>query len=199
MITKLLCAGALSLLLMSGSYAQKGAKQNGQRQGNGKVQSRTIGATDIESALKDITLSPEQKTRVADLVKQFLSDVNGALTPEQQEQLKTGLAKATTPKSPAENLITSLSAAVTLTPEQELKIKPIVEEALKSLRDKTKGLEANERKQVTEQAMSDLKSALRGTLTAEQQGKLDDWKPSMRGRGQAQPGGAGAGKKPGKP
>ena len=199
MITKLLCAGALSLLLMSGSYAQNGAKQNGQRQGNGKAQSRTIGATDIEAALKDITLSPEQKTRVADLVKQFMSDVNAALTPEQQEQLKTALAKATTPKSPAENLITSLSAAVTLTPEQELKIKPIVEDALKSLRDKTKGLEANERKQVTEQAMSDLKSALRGTLTAEQQGKLDDWKPSMRGRGQAQPGGAGAGKKPGKP
>lgn len=199
MITKLLCAGALSLLLMSGSYAQKGAKQNGQRQGNGKAQTRTIDATDIESALKDITLSPEQKTRVADLVKQFLSDVNGALTPEQQEQLKTALAKGTTPKSPADNLITSLSAAVTLTPEQELKIKPIVEEALKSLRDKTKGLEANERKQVTEQAMSDLKSALRGTLTAEQQGKLDDWKPSMRSRGQAQPGGAGAGKKPGKP
>ena len=199
MITKLLCAGALSLLLMSGSYAQNGAKQNGQRQGNGKAQSRTIGATDIEAALKDITLSPEQKTRVADLVKQFMSDVNAALTPEQQEQLKTALSKATTPKSPAENLITSLSAAVTLTPEQELKIKPIVEDALKSLRDKTKGLEANERKQVTEQTMSDLKSALRGSLTAEQQGKLDDWKPSMRGRGQAQPGGAGAGKKPGKP
>ena len=199
MITKLLCAGALSLLLMSGSYAQNGAKQNGQRQGNGKAQSRTIGATDIEAALKDITLSPEQKTRVADLVKQFMSDVNSALTPEQQEQLKSALAKATTPKSPAENLITSLSAAVTLTPEQELKIKPIVEDALKSLRDKTKGLEANERKQVTEQTMSDLKSALRGSLTAEQQGKLDDWKPSMRGRGQAQPGGARAGKKPGKP
>jgi len=199
MITKLLCAGALSLLLMSGSYAQNAAKQNGQRQGNAKARTRAIGATDIESALKDITLTPEQKTRVAELVKQFMSDVNGALTPEQQEQLKSALAKATTPKSPAENLITSLSAAVTLTPEQELKIKPIVEEALKSLRDKTKGLEANERKQVTEQAMSDLKSALRGTLTAEQQGKLDDWKPSMRGRGQAQPGGAGAGKKPGKP
>lgn len=184
---------------MSGSYAQNGAKQNGQRQGNGKARTRTVGATDIEAALKDITLSPEQKTRVADLVKQFMSDVNGALTPEQQEQLKTALAKATTPKSPAENLITSLSAAVTLTPEQELKIKPIIEDALKSLRDKTKGLEANERKQVTEQTMSDLKSALRGSLTAEQQGKLDDWKPSMRGRGQAQPGGAGAGKKPGKP
>ncbi|MFM7188089.1 MAG: hypothetical protein ACKO14_09765 [Armatimonadota bacterium] len=199
MITKLLCAGALSLLLISGSNAQSGAKQNGQRQGNGKARTRTVGATDIETALKDITLSPEQKTRVADIVKQFISDVNGALTPEQQEQLKTALAKVTTPKSPAENMITSLSAAVTLTPEQELKIKPIIEDALKALRDKTKGLEANERKQVTEQTMSDLKSALRGSLTAEQQGKMDNWKPSMRGRGQAQPGGAGAGKKPGKP
>jgi len=199
MITKLLCAGALSLLLMSGGYTQNAGKQNGQRQGNGKARTRAIGATDIESALKDITLSPEQKARVADLVKQFMSDVNGALTPEQQEQLKSALAKATTPKSPAENLMTSLTAAVTLTPEQELKIKPIIEEALKSLRDKTKGVEANERKQVTEQTMSDLKSALRGTLTPEQQVKLDSWKPAMRGRGQAQPGGAGAGKKPGNP
>jgi hypothetical protein len=80
-----------------------------------------------------------------------------------------------------------------------LKVKPIIEDALKSLRDKAKGLEANERKQVTEQAMSDLKTALRGTLTAEQQGKLGDWKPSMRGRGQAQSSGGTNGKKPGKP
>ncbi len=199
MITKLMCVGALSLLMITGGYAQNGEKQNGQRQRNGKAQARAVGASDIEAALKDITLSPDQKTRIADIVKQFMSDVNGALTPEQQDQLKTALTKAATPKSPAENLISSLSAAVTLTPEQELKIKPIIEDALKSLRDKTKGLEANERKQVTEQSMSDLKTAVRGTLTAEQQGKLDAWKPAMRGRGQAQPGGAAAGKKPGKP
>lgn len=199
MITKLLCAGALSLLLITSSFAQKGEKQNGQRKGNGNAQTRSVGATDIEAALKDITLSPEQKSRIAELVKQFMSDVNGALTPEQQDQLKTALAKATTPKSPTENMLTSLSAAVKLTPEQELKIKPMIEDALKALRDKAKGLEANERKQVTEQSMSDLKSAVRGTLTAEQQGKLDDWKPSMRGRSQSQPGGGGAGKKPGKP
>lgn len=185
--------------MITGGYAQNGEKQNGQRQRNGKAQARAVGASDIEAALKDITLSPDQKTRIADIVKQFMSDVNGALTPEQQDQLKTALTKAATPKSPAENLISSLSAAVTLTPEQELKIKPIIEDALKSLRDKTKGLEANERKQVTEQSMSDLKTAVRGTLTAEQQGKLDAWKPAMRGRGQAQPGGAATGKKPGKP
>jgi hypothetical protein len=95
-------------------------------------------------------------------------------------------------------MLTSLSAAVTLTPEQELKIKPMIEDAFKALRDKTKGLDATERKQVTEQSMLDLKSAVRGILTAEQQGKLDNWKPSLRGR-QGQSGGGGAGKKQGKP
>jgi hypothetical protein len=199
MNNKVICLGALSLLLISGSYAQAGAKQKGQRQTSGKSKARTIDATDIEGALKTITLSDEQKTKVADLVKEFLSGVNGALTPEQQDQLKSALEKSIAPKSPTENLITSLTMAVALTPDQELKIKPIVDDALKALRDKTKGLEANERKQVTEQAMSDLKTALRGTLTAEQQGKLDDWKPALRGRGQGQPGGAGTGKKPGKP
>ena len=199
MNNKLICLGALSLLMISGSFAQAGNKPKGQRQTSGKSKARNIDAADIESALKDITLTDDQKTKIASLVKDFLSGVNGALTPEQQEQLKSALDKAIAPKSPAENIITSLSAAVALTPEQELKVKPIIEDALKSLRDKAKGLEANERKQVTEQAMSDLKTALRGTLTAEQQGKLGDWKPSMRGRGQAQSGGGTNGKKPGKP
>ena len=199
MNNKLICLGALSLFMISGSFAQAGNKPKGQRPANAKAKARTIDASDVETALKDITLSEEQKAKVADLVKEFISGVNGALTLEQQDQLKTALAKAATPKSPAENIITSLSAAVALTPEQELKVKPIIEDALKSLRDKAKGLEANERKQVTEQTMSDLKTALRGTLTAEQQGKLGDWMPTMRGRGQAQPGGGANGKKPGKP
>ena len=181
--------------MISGSFAQAGTKPKGQRQ----AKARTIDAADIQTALKGMTLSAEQNAKVADLVKDFLSGVNGALTPEQQDQLKTALEKAIAPKSPADNLITSLSAAVTLTPEQELKIKPMVEETLKAMRDKTKGLEANERKQVTEQSMSDLKTALRGVLTTDQQAKLDGWKPSMRGRAQGQPGPGAAGKKPGKP
>ena len=195
MNNKLICFGALSLLMISGSFAQAGTKPKGQRQ----AKSRTIDAADIQTALKGMTLSAEQNAKVADLVKNFLSGVNGTLTPEQQDQLKIALEKAIAPKSPADNLITSLSAAVTLTPEQELKIKPMVEETLKAMRDKTKGLEANERKQVTEQSMSDLKTALRGVLTTDQQAKLDGWKPSMRGRAQGQPGPGAAGKKPGKP
>ena len=181
--------------MISGSFAQAGTKPKGQRQA--KV--RTIDAADIQTALKGMTLSAEQSAKVSDLVKEFLTGVNGTLTPEQQAQLKTALEKAIAPKSPADNLITSLSAAVTLTPEQELKIKPLVEETLKAMRDKTKGLEANERKQVTEQSMSDLKTALRGVLTTDQQAKLDNWKPSMRGRAQGQPGPGAEGKKPGKP
>ncbi len=195
MNNKLICLGALSLFMISGSFAQAGTKPKGQRQA--KV--RTIDAADIQTALKGMTLSAEQSAKVSDLVKEFLTGVNGTLTPEQQAQLKTALEKAIAPKSPADNLITSLSAAVTLTPEQELKIKPLVEETLKAMRDKTKGLEANERKQVTEQSMSDLKTALRGVLTTDQQAKLDNWKPSMRGRAQGQPGPGAEGKKPGKP
>ena len=195
MNNKLICLGALSLFMISGSFAQAGTKPKGQRQA--KV--RTIDAADIQTALKGMTLSAEQSAKVSDLVKEFLTGVNGTLTPEQQDQLKTALEKAIAPKSPADNLITSLSAAVTLTPEQELKIKPLVEETLKAMRDKTKGLEANERKQVTEQSMSDLKTALRGVLTTDQQAKLDNWKPSMRGRAQGQPGPGAEGKKPGKP
>lgn len=195
MNNKLICLGALSLFMISGSFAQAGTKPKGQRQA--KV--RTIDAADIQTALKGMTLSAEQSAKVSDLVKEFLTGVNGTLTPEQQAQLKTALEKPIAPKSPADNLITSLSAAVTLTPEQELKIKPLVEETLKAMRDKTKGLEANERKQVTEQSMSDLKTALRGVLTTDQQAKLDNWKPSMRGRAQGQPGPGAEGKKPGKP
>jgi len=185
--------------MISGSFAQAETKPKGQRQGNGKAKARTIDAADIQTALKGMKLSAEQSAKVSDLVKEFLTGVNGTLTPEQQDQLKTALEKAIAPKSPADNLITSLSAAVTLTPEQELKIKPLVEETLKAMRDKTKGLEANERKQVTEQSMSDLKTALRGVLTTDQQAKLDNWKPSMRGRAQGQPGPGAEGKKPGKP
>jgi ribosomal protein S13 len=199
MNNKLICLGALSLFMISGSFAQAGTKPKGQRQGIGKAKARTIDAADIQTALKGMTLSAEQSAKVSDLVKEFLTGVNGTLTPEQQDQLKTALEKAIAPKSPADNLITSLSAAVTLTPEQELKIKPLVEETLKAMRDKTKGLEANERKQVTEQSMSDLKTALRGVLTTDQQAKLDNWKPSMRGRAQGQPGPGAEGKKPGKP
>jgi hypothetical protein len=195
MNNKLICLGALSLFMISGSFAQAGTKPKGQRQ----AKARTIDAADIQTALKGMTLSAEQSAKVSDLVKEFLTGVNGTLTPEQQDQLKTALEKAIAPKSPADNLITSLSAAVTLTPEQELKIKPLVEETLKAMRDKTKGLEANERKQVTEQSMSDLKTALRGVLTTDQQAKLDNWKPSMRGRAQGQPGPGAEGKKPGKP
>jgi len=195
MNNKLICLGALSLFMISGSFAQAGTKPKGQRQ----AKARTIDAADIQTALKGMTLSADQSAKVSNLVKEFLTGVNGTLTPEQQDQLKTALEKAIAPKSPADNLITSLSAAVTLTPEQELKIKPLVEETLKAMRDKTKGLEANERKQVTEQSMSDLKTALRGVLTTDQQAKLDDWKPSMRGRAQGQPGPGAEGKKPGKP
>jgi Spy/CpxP family protein refolding chaperone len=195
MNNKLICLGALSLFMISGSFAQAGTKPKGQRQ----AKARTIDAADIQTALKGMTLSAEQSAKVSDLVKEFLTGVNGTLTPEQQDQLKTALEKAIAPKSPADNLITSLSAAVTLTPEQELKIKPLVEDTLKAMRDKTKGLETNERKQVTEQSMSDLKTALRSVLTTDQQAKLDDWKPSMRGRAQGQPGPGAEGKKPGKP
>jgi len=195
MNNKLICLGALSLFMISGSFAQAGTKPKGQRQ----AKARTIDAADIQTALKGMTLSADQSAKVSNLVKEFLTGVNGTLTPEQQDQLKTALEKAIAPKSPADNLITSLSAAVTLTPEQELKIKPLVEETLKAMRDKTKGLEANERKQVTEQSMSDLKTALRGVLTTDQQAKLDNWKPSMRGRAQGQPGPGAEGKKPGKP
>lgn len=187
--------GVLSLLSVSATFAQDTTKQTTKRQGGAQGKQRVASAGDIETATRALNLTDDQKTKLAEFVAAFTTSVNATLTPEQQEKLKTELTRLSQSQRGPESMLMTLDAAVTLTSDQKPKALIMIMEYQKSLKDKVKDLSPEERRTVTQQSVSDLKTALKTVLNPEQQSKLDDWKPNARGRGQAQP----SKDKPGKP
>lgn len=176
----------LSLVSASATFAQDTTKQTTKRQGGAQRQPRLASAGDIETATRALNLTDDQKTKLAEFVAAFTTSVNATLTPEQQGKLKVELTRLSQSQRGPESMLMTLDAAVTLTAEQKPKALVMIMEYQKSLKDKVKDLSPEERRTVSQQSVSDLKAALKAVLNAEQQAKLDDWRPNTRGRAQGQ-------------
>lgn len=145
-------------------------------------------------ALHDNTsLTPDQRRQQAqDLRKNALAQLNSILTPEQQQQLKQMRGRARGFGRGFE--MGRMAGRLNLTPEQKAQLQPIFEQhrsQLQALRDNT-SLTPEQRRTQMEQLRKDMQTQINAVLTPEQQQQMQQFRQHRRGpRGGGPPPGPG--------
>lgn len=124
-LTLSLLAVAVLLLVGQAAFAQGGNGGNG---GGGRGGNRGGGGMDVRNFATQLNLTPEQLTKINDLVKAENVEIIKLLTPEQQKMLKEQPA-------PLQRNIIPLLPMVKLTDEQTPKVKAIQDTLMTATRD----------------------------------------------------------------
>lgn len=194
-----LAGASLLTLTNSAAFAQDpaggkpGKKPNRAQAGARRGQQGGSGLAQLDAGLRAANLTPDQLQEIKSLALKFRDEVFAKLTPEQQEKVKEAMMNGAAGR-PADarpsgaragrNPFAAMLSELNLTDEQKSKIDPIVTDAqsklVDTMRDAREGGKgaSKEARQAMQNILSDVKTQIRPHLTAEQQAKLDAYKPS---------------------
>lgn len=172
--------------------ARKASKSAGTRTAPSASARDRSQLTALAQAVRALTLTDSQQRKLEGITLKLEADLLATLTPDQQAQFKAALEDAkkngtVTDEKPGKGRdpLASLRESLQLTPDQQAKVNPLLDQTRDKLTDLQKSARENRsnpdaRKEAagkSRELVDDLRAKLRPLLTPEQQTRLDAWQP----------------------